>query len=464
DRGYVRTGAVDGQIFEPAPPQLFVVGAEERGHGRLSPCRCERVREALHRPVSLASLLRFGEHGLGYAPRERPEVVLKRIGDLPVREKNCRAPRDASQWGPRSAELLGNLLASEMEEVSRALEAEPVENVRACESARNVVALEEPERKLKSPKSKSRTQSRGAGPEYDHLVPARASQVPPTVDRCNLDRAGRMDNLAPRAREYWCVREFQDAGDGGRTPHELARQIVRSATDARPSALLSFDFEDWYQLACRDLGMIGPHPARQAFERQVQLVLDLLDEIEATATFFVLGMSAERHPELVCELVARKHEVACHGHEHFRVFAQTEQEFRYDVERAIDAIAGTVGRPPRGYRPPWRPITRDPLWAYAVFCDLGLESDSSQYDAPLVRRRLRSIPRGPYRIVLPSGASLLELPISIWGVGGLSLPIGGGAYMRAIPPPFVRHGLRHVARARALLPLCLHPPHIYHSP
>lgn len=266
-----------------------------------------------------------------------------------------------------------------------------------------------------------------------------------------------MDNLAPRAREYWCVREFQDAGDGGRTPDELARQIVRSATDARPSALLSFDFEDWYQLACRDLGMIEPHRARQAFERQVQLVLDLLDEIEATATFFVLGMSAERHPELVCELVARKHEVACHGHEHFRVFAQTEQEFRYDVERAIDAIAGTVGRPPRGYRAPWCSINRDTLWAYAVLCDLGLEYDSSQYDAPLVRRRLRSIPRGPYRIVLPSGASLLELPISIWGVGGLSLPIGGGAYWRAMPPALVRHGLSQVARSGALLTLYFHP-------
>src|SRR5262249_39556593 len=159
-----------------------------------------------------------------YALRERPEVVLKRIGDLPVREKNCRAPRDASQWGPRSAELLGNLPASEMEEVSRALEAEPVENVRACESARNLVPTRGPERKLKSPKAKSRTQSRGAGAEYDHVVPARASQVPPTVDRCNLDR--RRSNGQPgapgarilvRARISRRGRRRENAGRAGKT-------------------------------------------------------------------------------------------------------------------------------------------------------------------------------------------------------------------------------------------------------
>ena len=63
--------------------------------------------------------------------------------------------------------------------------------------------------------------------------------------------------------------------------------------------LLSFDFEDWHQLVHRALGRDDWDERGPALERQTAAILDLLDELDAKATFFVLGMTAERYPDLV---------------------------------------------------------------------------------------------------------------------------------------------------------------------
>ena len=66
-----------------------------------------------------------------------------------------------------------------------------------------------------------------------------------------------------------------------------------------PKLLLSFDFEDWHQLVHRALGRDDWDERGRALERQTAAILDLLDELGAKATFFVLGMTAERYPDLV---------------------------------------------------------------------------------------------------------------------------------------------------------------------
>lgn len=50
----------------------------------------------------------------------------------------------------------------------------------------------------------------------------------------------------------------------------------------------------------------GPHPAT------TPEILDVLERHGARATFFLIGSRAERHPELVREIVARGHEIANH--------------------------------------------------------------------------------------------------------------------------------------------------------
>jgi polysaccharide deacetylase family protein (PEP-CTERM system associated) len=182
--------------------------------------------------------------------------------------------------------------------------------------------------------------------------------------------------------------------------------------------LLSIDFEDWHQLVHRRLGLADWDRAHAALERQTSHLLDLLDELGATATFFLLGMSVVQHRELVAEIVRRGHEPASHGYAHARVYEQTPDEFRADLERGVEVIADVAGRRPLAYRAPAFSINRRTPWAYDILREAGFRYDSSQYDSPRVPDRIGDIPAEPYKL-----GDLWELPVT-----------GGGAYWRVLPP------------------------------
>lgn len=82
-------------------------------------------------------------------------------------------------------------------------------------------------------------------------------------------------------------------------------------------------------------------------------VLDALDEAGAKATFFVIGRKAERHPEIVREILARGHALGVHGFLHDRLFAlRLPWRVRSDVERAVELLAEITGERPALYRAP----------------------------------------------------------------------------------------------------------------
>jgi polysaccharide deacetylase family protein (PEP-CTERM system associated) len=225
----------------------------------------------------------------------------------------------------------------------------------------------------------------------------------------------------------------------------------------RPSLLLSFDFEDWHQLVGRNLGLEGWDRPGPALESQTLGILDLLDELGASATFFLLGMSVVHHRDLVQEIARRGYELACHGHAHVRVHRQSRDEFRRDVESCAALVEEVGGRRPVVYRAPAFSINRDTLWAYEVLAEAGFRADSSQYDSPRVPRRIGAIPAHPYRIGLPSGRELWELPVAVWRVGGVTLPIGGGSYWRVLPRRALLRGLRDLAASSPAPVLYFHP-------
>lgn len=216
--------------------------------------------------------------------------------------------------------------------------------------------------------------------------------------------------------------------------------------------LLSIDFEDWHQLVHRRLGRADWDRRGPALERQTEAVLGLLDELGVRATFFVLGMTAERYPDLVREAVARGHELACHGYAHERVHDQTRKAFQADLERGLEAVDAAAGVRAVGYRAPAFSITRDTPWAYEVLATAGIEYDSSQYDSPRIPRRITPVPRAPYRLRLESGAELWELPVA-----AARLPVGGGAYWRLLPTVVIARELRKLMAEGGVPALYFHP-------
>jgi len=195
-------------------------------------------------------------------------------------------------------------------------------------------------------------------------------------------------------------------------------------------ACLTFDVDAESPILALDRG----HAANlgvmshQAFGPRVGVprILDLLAEYGLPATFFVPGLTAERHPEAVARIVAAGHEVGHHSYAHVAPVDQTADEERRDFERALAALA-RLGVEPQGYRcPGWEAAFRTP----ALLAEHGLRYDSSLFDDDR-----------PY--VLATGAGdLVELPVS-W-------ELDDWEQYAYLPRPDIGSGLESPAKVRDL--------------
>ncbi len=220
--------------------------------------------------------------------------------------------------------------------------------------------------------------------------------------------------------------------------------------DERPTLLLSVDFEDWHQLVRRRVGAAGWEQPGPALERQINALLDLLDQLAVKATFFILGMAARAHPGLVEAVAEREHEIGCHGDAHTPVYQQTPAEFAADLAAARATIGELTGVAPLGYRAPAFSITRESPWAHDVLAEQGFLYDASEHDTPRIRDRLRQPSSGPRLL----GGRLWEFPVAVWRTRTAAVPVGGASYWAVMPRQLVLHGL---ARAGSLAGLYLHP-------
>jgi peptidoglycan-N-acetylglucosamine deacetylase len=127
----------------------------------------------------------------------------------------------------------------------------------------------------------------------------------------------------------------------------------------------------------------------------VPRILDLLQEFRLPATFFVPGVTAERYPDAVEQILAGGHEIGHHSYAHFSPIDQDEAAERSDFERALEALA-RFGVEPKGFRcPSWEPQWGTP----ALVAEYGLAYDSSLMDADT-----------PYLLETPAG-DIVELPV-----------------------------------------------------
>lgn len=211
---------------------------------------------------------------------------------------------------------------------------------------------------------------------------------------------------------------------------------------ARPSALiLTVDVEDWY-LAHLEFFPDSPASPEDHVDpsvvASVHHVLDLLDQTQNTATFFVLGTVARDYPELVGEIAARGHEIASHGYLHRRLIKLTADDLQKDLELSLEALAKAGAPEVRGYRAPCFSITRRTMWALEIIRKCGLSYDASIFP---VRRRLYGIADWPNEpVLLQSG--LWEFPPATTRFLGQNLPVAGGGWLRMLPYGLIRHGLQ----------------------
>ena len=222
---------------------------------------------------------------------------------------------------------------------------------------------------------------------------------------------------------------------------------------------LTVDVEDYFQVSAFAENINQKdwdnHPLR--VNSNTHKLLDMFDEYQIKATFFILGWVAERQKDLVNEIANRGHEVACHGYSHQLVYNQSPEVFQEETVRAKNILEDIIQQPVRGYRAASYSITEKSKWALDILAESGFIYDSSIFPVRHDRYGMPDSPEHPYRLETPAGHSIIEFPLSTAKIINYRLPIAGGGYFRLYPYWLSKMGLKQINRQQKPFIFYLHP-------
>lgn len=222
---------------------------------------------------------------------------------------------------------------------------------------------------------------------------------------------------------------------------------------------LSFDVEEWFQTAA--VAGVSVPGAYEGSRRRTPFLIDrlvrLLEERGARATFFMLGSLLEAEPGIADSILGAGQELACHGWGHVNLGEMDRQSFRDDISRCL-ALWDSLSLPrPSGYRAPSFSVTdRNSSWVAEELSVAGFVYDSSIFPVAWIRYGIGRAPLSPHELSC-GGRSIIELPLAVFPLLGLRIPIAGGAWIRFMPLRLHSGLLRRTVRAGLTPVLYSHP-------
>jgi len=206
---------------------------------------------------------------------------------------------------------------------------------------------------------------------------------------------------------------------------------VRGETTRRH--LLTVNVEDYFQVGVfqKFISTENWYRFESRLQQNVEQVLELLEQRNTKATFFVLGWTAEKDPKLVRMIADAGHEVASRGLVHQPLLTLSKAQIREDLVKSKALLEDTTGQSVDGFRLSDGWLSKQTLWLLDEVAAAGYRYDSSLMpkqrdfaDDP----KWRSIQQ-----VQTANGPLLEVPLSTMETPGGWLPIAGGNYQRQVP-------------------------------
>jgi polysaccharide deacetylase family protein (PEP-CTERM system associated) len=219
-----------------------------------------------------------------------------------------------------------------------------------------------------------------------------------------------------------------------------------------PLCAFTVDVEDWFQ-SCIDFDA----PISERVARNMERVLELLDDCGVKGTFFVQGRVAETYPRLLQEVLAAGHEIQSHGYSHRPLHSMNREQLREELRLARTTIEDACGAKVTAFRAPDFSILKDNLWALEVLAESGFKIDSSIFPMRMRRYGVAGWLNAPQQLKLPNGLSLWEVPVAIWSKGFIKFPVGGGGYFRLLPTPLIARACQSILDADRPVVMYCHP-------
>jgi polysaccharide deacetylase family protein (PEP-CTERM system associated) len=216
---------------------------------------------------------------------------------------------------------------------------------------------------------------------------------------------------------------------------------------------LTVDLEEWYEL-----DYLKNYKLDQSVEVIPEIIdfLDLLDQFQIKATFFVLATALKKNTDIVKEINRRGHAIGCHGLDHELLYNKGTNQFINEVVKAKKDIEKSVDCEVNGYRASCFSMERDKL--DALF-HAGFQYDSSfiKFEQHTLYRNLdlKGFEQKDALVYINDG--FIEYEIPTLKIGKICLPISGGGYLRLFPYWLIFIFLKIYARQQDNFLLYLHP-------
>jgi len=236
---------------------------------------------------------------------------------------------------------------------------------------------------------------------------------------------------------------------------------------------ITVDIEDWYHIPSVTGSPFSVYKDVEEFfdkwngrydylSEPTKRVLDMLDEFDIKATFFVVADVVEHYPGLVESIVERGHEIGCHGlHHACKIDPKTKEplmsvdKFEERTKKAKQMLERVCKEEVIGYRAPNALIGG---WMLNSLRKIGFKYDSSVCVNSLYNKTdsslsgVSSYPYYPKKNSLDlkigeekeRGHDFVEFPWAYWNVFGFNfkIPTAGGPMLRFLGAHVMLKGLK----------------------
>lgn len=203
--------------------------------------------------------------------------------------------------------------------------------------------------------------------------------------------------------------------------------------------ILTFDIEEWFHLL--DFDATRTEEEWKNYEvriyENVDRILNILEESNTKATFFIIGWVAKTYPDIV-KKIAAKYQIGSHTMNHQLVWQQSPEAFQQDVDSSIKMLQDITGQPVECFRAPGFSIRESEAWAFDILTDLGIKYDCSVFPAHHAHGGMPSYGKAVPSILKHGDVEMKEFPVCTKEIDGRHIIFSGGGYFRLFPYPLIK--------------------------
>jgi len=220
--------------------------------------------------------------------------------------------------------------------------------------------------------------------------------------------------------------------------------------------ILGIDFEEWYHPELIKNHVKNDQKIPKIF-KGIDIILDLLNKHNISATFFVVGEILQHDPELIDKIISNDHEIAFHTMHHDRI---DSLNFSNKFDDELKEFQKLTNDKSKGFRAPTFSLNEKSSFIIKMLEKYNYIYDSSIMPAKTSMYGNPNAEKKPYKITSENlennseNGKLWEFPLMVTKLLGKQIPAAGGFYLRTLPLYMIKNAIKNYEKEH--MPACFY--------